>query len=105
MRPISTSTATAQLVVMGCYGIGPARIAAAAVEQFADDHGISWPRAIAPFDVHLVAIGKPGTPERDLADEALRRPAGGGIDVLYDDREPARARSSPMPSCWARRCA
>ena len=76
-----------QLIVMGCYGIGPARIAAAAVEQFADDHGISWPKAIAPFDVHLVAIGKPGTPERDLADEVYAGLRAGGIDVLYDDRE------------------
>src|SRR6478752_1419014 len=59
-------------VWMGSYGIGPARIVAAAVEQFADEHGISWPRALAPFDVHLVAIGAPGTPERDAADAAYR---------------------------------
>ena len=44
-----------QLIWMGCYGIGMARIAAAAVEQFADERGISWPAAIAPFQVHLVA--------------------------------------------------
>ena len=64
---------------MGSYGIGPARIVAAAVEQFADEHGISWPRALAPFAVHLVALGKPGTPERDAAerlyDDAARRAA------------------------------
>jgi prolyl-tRNA synthetase len=74
-------------VWMGSYGIGPARIVAAAVEQFADEHGISWPRALAPFAVHLVAIGKPGTPElaaAELVYEALR---DGGVDVLYDDRE------------------
>jgi prolyl-tRNA synthetase len=74
-------------VWMACYGIGPARIVAAAVEQFADEHGISWPKALAPFAVHLVAIGKPGTPERDAADalyETLRR---GGVDVIYDDRD------------------
>jgi prolyl-tRNA synthetase len=76
-----------QPIWMGSYGIGPARIVAAAVEQFADEHGISWPRALAPFAVHLVALGKPGTPERDAADgvyEALRE---GGVDVLYDDRD------------------
>ena len=56
---------------MGSYGIGPARIVAAAVEQFADEHGISWPRALAPFDVHLVAIGKPGTPERERRRRAV----------------------------------
>src|SRR5829696_7244849 len=52
-----------QLIWMGSYGIGPARICAAAVEQFADEQGISWPRTIAPFDVHLVGLGKEGTEE------------------------------------------
>jgi prolyl-tRNA synthetase len=76
-----------QPIWMGSYGIGPARIVAAAVEQFADEHGISWPRALAPFAVHLVALGKPGTPERDACErvyEALRQ---GALDVLYDDRD------------------
>ncbi len=41
---------------MGSYGIGPARIAAAAVEQRNDERGIIWPKAIAPFDVHIVQI-------------------------------------------------
>ena len=49
-----------QPIWMGSYGIGPARIVAAAVEQYADEHGISWPRSLAPFDVHLVALGKAG---------------------------------------------
>ena len=66
-----------QPIWMGSYGIGPARIVAAAVEQFADEQGISWPRAIAPLDVHLVALGKPGTPEREAAERALRRAARG----------------------------
>ncbi len=72
---------------MACYGIGPARIVAAAVEQFADEHGISWPRAIAPFAVHLVALGKPGTPEREAADGLYATLREGGVDVLYDDRD------------------
>ncbi len=72
---------------MGCYGIGPARIVAAAVEQFADEHGISWPRALAPFALHLVAIGKPGTPEREAADALYETLREGGVEVLYDDRE------------------
>ncbi len=76
-----------QLVWMGSYGLGPARIAAAAVEQFADDHGISWPRAIAPFDVHLVVIGKPGSPERELADGLYGGLEASDLDVLYDDRD------------------
>jgi prolyl-tRNA synthetase len=72
---------------MGCYGIGPARIAAAAVEQYADEHGISWPRALAPFAVHLVALGKAGTPERQAADEVYESLLADGVQVLYDDRE------------------
>jgi prolyl-tRNA synthetase len=74
-------------VWMACYGIGPARIVAAAVEQFADEHGISWPKALAPFAVHLVSIGKAGTPERKAADLLYATLLAGGVDVLYDDRD------------------
>ena len=74
-------------VWMASYGIGPARIVAAAVEQFADEHGISWPRTLAPFAVHLVALGKPGTPERDAADAVYGTLAQAGIEILYDDRD------------------
>ncbi|HWG08911.1 MAG TPA: aminoacyl--tRNA ligase-related protein [Solirubrobacteraceae bacterium] len=76
-----------QLIWMGSYGIGPARVVAAAVEQFADEHGISWPRALAPFAVHLVALGSPGTPERDAAERVYETLREGGVEVLYDDRE------------------
>jgi prolyl-tRNA synthetase len=76
-----------QPVWMASYGIGPARIVAAAVEQYADEHGISWPRALAPFQVHLVGLGKPGTPERDAAETVFQTLSDGGIDTLYDDRD------------------
>ena len=76
-----------QLIVMGCYGIGPARITAAAIEQYADEKGISWPRAIAPWDVEIVAIGKPGTPERDAAEALYAELSEAGLDVLLDDRD------------------
>jgi prolyl-tRNA synthetase len=76
-----------QPIVMGSYGIGPARIVAAAVEQFADEHGISWPRALAPFDIHLVTLGKPGTPEREAADRLYETLLGGELSVIYDDRD------------------
>ena len=76
-----------QLIWMGSYGFGPARAAAAAVEQYADEQGISWPRAIAPFDVELVVLGKPGTPERELADRLYGELAEAGLDTLYDDRD------------------
>jgi prolyl-tRNA synthetase len=72
---------------MGSYGIGPARIAAAAVEQFADEHGISWPRALAPFAVHLVVIGDGGTPERAAADRLYEALSASGVEILYDDRD------------------
>jgi prolyl-tRNA synthetase len=80
-------TGAEQPVWMASYGIGPARIVAAAVEQFADEHGISWPKALAPFAVHLVAIGKPGTPERDAAETLYATLREGGVDVIYDDRD------------------
>jgi prolyl-tRNA synthetase len=78
---------TAQLVWMGSYGFGPARAAAAAVEQYADEQGISWPRSIAPFDVELVVLGKPGSDERDFADGLYRELQATGLEILYDDRD------------------
>jgi prolyl-tRNA synthetase len=74
-------------IVMGSYGIGPARIMAAAIEQYADEHGISWPRALAPFDVHLVGLGKPGSEEHQLAERLYGELLDAGVDVLYDDRD------------------
>jgi prolyl-tRNA synthetase len=76
-----------QLVWMGCYGFGPARAAAAAVEQFADERGISWPRAIAPFDVELVTLGAPGSQERELSDRLYGELQLQGLDTLYDERD------------------
>jgi prolyl-tRNA synthetase len=75
-----------QPIVMGSYGIGPARIMAAAVEQFADDAGISWPRSISPFDVELVALGKPGEEALEVAERLYDELRATGLDVLYDDR-------------------
>ncbi|HXO19865.1 MAG TPA: aminoacyl--tRNA ligase-related protein [Thermoanaerobaculia bacterium] len=74
-------------VWMGSYGIGPARVVAAAVEQFADEHGISWPKALAPFAVHLVGIGRAGTPEREAAEQLYETLRRGAVDVIYDDRD------------------
>ncbi len=76
-----------QLVWMGSYGIGPARIAAAAVEQYADEQGISWPRALAPFAVHLIALGRSDSSERRAADALYEELIGSGLTVLYDDRD------------------
>ena len=76
-----------QPIWMGSYGIGPARICAAAIEQYADEQGISWPRSISPFDVHLVGLGREGTEERALAERLYDELREAGLDVIYDDRE------------------
>ncbi len=76
-----------QLIWMGSYGIGPARTVAAAIEQFADEQGISWPRSVAPFDVELVTLGKPGEEARSLSDRLYEELRELGLDVLYDDRD------------------
>jgi prolyl-tRNA synthetase len=78
---------TPQHIWMGSYGIGPARITAAAVEQFADEAGISWPRSIAPFDIHLVGLGKEDSEERQLAEQLYDELQETGLRVLYDDRD------------------
>ena len=77
----------ARPIWMGSYGIGPARITAAAVEQFADDAGISWPRAIAPFDIHLVGLGKADSEERVIAEKLYGELLETGLKILYDDRD------------------
>ena len=73
-------------LIMGSYGIGPGRVLATAVEQRHDEHGIVWPRAIAPYDVHVVAL--PGVEQQ--AEEAARALDEAGAQVLLDDRD-ARA--------------
>ncbi|HYZ80701.1 MAG TPA: proline--tRNA ligase [Solirubrobacteraceae bacterium] len=76
-----------QHIWMGSYGFGPARAAAAAVEQYADENGISWPRTIAPFDVELVTLGKPGSEERAFSDRLYEELRATGLEILYDDRD------------------
>jgi prolyl-tRNA synthetase len=75
-----------QPIVMGSYGIGPGRTMAAIVEQHHDEKGIEWPAAVAPYDVHIVAL--PGLEEQ--AEAAAAPLAAAGLDVLIDDRD-ARA--------------
>jgi prolyl-tRNA synthetase len=78
---------TSRPIVMGSYGIGPARIAAATAEQQADEAGIAWPRALAPFELELVGLGKAGSEEQAYADTLYAELRGLGADVLYDDRD------------------
>ena len=74
-------------IVMGSYGIGLARIAAAAVEQHHDDNGICWPASIAPFHVHLVLVRASDETQRGLADDLYAQLSQAGVEVLYDDRD------------------
>ena len=74
-------------VVMGSYGIGPARICAAAVEQRHDADGIVWPWALAPFQVHLVPIAGKDDTQTTAAEAIYAELAGAGFDVLMDDRD------------------
>ena len=70
-------------IVMGSYGIGPARIMSSAVEQGYDERGIAWPRSIAPYDVHVVVL--PGLEEEGGAVAGALEKSG--RSVLLDDRE------------------
>jgi prolyl-tRNA synthetase len=70
-------------LIMGSYGIGPGRVIAAAVEQHHDEHGIAWPKSIAPYDAHVVAL--PGVEEQ--AEQAAQALDEAGLDVLLDDRD------------------
>jgi prolyl-tRNA synthetase len=72
-----------QPLVMGSYGIGLERTVAAVVEQNYDENGIIWPRSLAPYDVHVVAL--PGAESQ--AEEAARVLSDAGADVLLDDRD------------------
>jgi len=74
---------TEKPLIGGSYGIGPGRVMAAVVEQSHDEKGIVWPRSVAPYDVHVVALGDA---ERQ-AEEAAASLSTAGLDVLLDDRD------------------
>jgi prolyl-tRNA synthetase len=74
-------------IAMGSYGIGPARVVAAAIEQRADERGIVWPLAIAPWQIHLVSLAKAEEPEREAAEALYEELLAEGIEVLFDDRD------------------
>ena len=75
-----------RLAIMGCYGIGVGRTAAAAVEQNHDDKGIVWPFPIAPFHVHLISLGQ-STLVIDTATKLYAALEAVGLEVLWDDRD------------------
>lgn len=71
-----------QPVIMGSYGIGPARLMGVITELMSDEKGLVWPDAVAPYRVHLINIGADGEAQI-LCDELEQK----GIDVLWDDRD------------------
>ena len=76
--------------IMGCYGIGVSRILAAVAEQFNDENGLKWPKKLAPYDVHLIAVNVKDESQTELANELYSVLKSYRYEVLYDDR-PERA--------------
>ena len=76
-----------QPIIMGSYGIGPARVAAAAIEQSADEKGIVWPVSIAPFQVHLVLVQPSDSQQAAMAEKLNADMMAAGLEVLYDERD------------------
>jgi len=74
-------------IVMGSYGIGPARIAAAAIEQNHDANGIVWPETIAPLQIHLLVVNVKDPKMADLAERLYANLTEAGWEVLFDDRD------------------
>ena len=77
-----------QPVYMGCYGIGPSRLMGVITEKFADEKGLVWPAAIAPFSLHLIVISKDKDSEASkLAEDVYAKLTQAGVEVLFDDRD------------------
>lgn len=77
----------AQVMTMGCYGIGVSRVVASAIEQNNDEFGIRWPAAIAPFTVVIAPLNMQKSPEvAAKAEELYAQLQAAGVDVLLDDR-------------------
>jgi prolyl-tRNA synthetase len=77
-----------QMIFMGSYGIGPSRLMGVVTEKLADEKGLVWPTAIAPFSLHLLVLSK----EKDsdahtLAESIYKTLTSRGVEVLFDDRE------------------
>ena len=73
--------------IMGSYGIGVSRTLAAAIEQFHDENGIIWPRAIAPFEVVVVPINAKDDALMEASTKIYDELKAAGVDVLLDDRK------------------
>jgi prolyl-tRNA synthetase len=74
-------------LIGGSYGVGPARVMAAAVEQSHDANGIIWPRSIAPYDAHVLSLHGGSDEVLAEAEQVAARLEDAGLDVLLDDRD------------------
>jgi prolyl-tRNA synthetase len=74
-------------IIMGSYGIGPARIAAAAIEQGNDENGMIWPLAIAPYQVMVLPVNVKDARSMEVAEELYAALEEKGFEVLMDDRD------------------
>lgn len=72
--------------IMGCYGIGVGRLAAAVCEVHHDEYGPIWPKSIAPYQVHLCAVRADNSEVKEAADKLYKQLTEKGIEVIYDDR-------------------
>jgi len=76
-------------VIMGSYGIGPARLMGTIAEIWSDEKGLVWPESVAPFAVHLIALSDTEGAVKKVADELYEKLTAKGVEVLYDDRDAA----------------
>jgi prolyl-tRNA synthetase len=74
-------------IVMGSYGIGPARIAASAIEQNHDENGIIWPQSISPFQAHILPLNSKDPKTTDVSERIYSGLESNGVEVLIDDRD------------------
>ncbi|SER07337.1 prolyl-tRNA synthetase [Gracilibacillus ureilyticus] len=75
------------IMIMGCYGIGVSRTIAAIVEQFHDENGITWPKEVTPYDVHLIAVNPKNDEQYALSESIYQKLKANNISVLFDDRK------------------
>ncbi|MDC2864707.1 MULTISPECIES: proline--tRNA ligase [unclassified Bacillus (in: firmicutes)] len=75
-----------QPIIMGCYGIGVSRTVAAIAEQFNDENGLVWPKAVAPFHVHVIPVNMKSDAQREVGENIYSSLKEHGYEVLLDDR-------------------
>lgn len=76
----------AQPMLMGCYGIGVSRTLSAIAEQHHDEKGLIWPKSVAPYDLHILALNMKNEAQKELAEQLYGKFQAEGYEVLYDDR-------------------